>query len=159
METWEPVKGFEGYMVSSLGRVMSIRYGQKIMKPSIDKRGYYNICLVKDQQKHTKKVHRLMGEAFLAPIEGKTTIDHIDRVPSNNNLANLRWANRSEQGINRNAYSNSNCKNISQSKITGWYHVIIKRNKAIVANWAFPTLEEAIFHRDSFLATENLETL
>lgn len=146
-------------MISSLGRVMSIRYGQKIMKPSIDRRGYSHVCLIKDHQKHTKSIHRLIGEAFLAPIEDKTTIDHIDRNPRNNNLANLRWANRSEQCINRNAYSNCLHKNISQSKITGWYHVVIKRNRAVMLNSAHPTLEEAIFHRDSFLATENLETL
>jgi hypothetical protein len=159
MEVWEPVKGFEGYMVSSLGRVMSVRYGQKIMKTGVNDKGYSYICLTKNKQKQTKTVHRLMAEAFLPPVEGKLTVDHIDRNPGNNSLSNLRWADRSEQSVNRNAYSNSLHKNISRSKVTGWYHVVIKRNKAMVANWAFPTLEEAIFHRDSFLATENLETL
>lgn len=45
-------------------------------------------------------VHRLMAETFLPNPQGKPTVDHIDRNPSNNFLSNLRWATQSEQNEN-----------------------------------------------------------
>ena len=36
-------------------------------------------------------IHRLVAEAFLDNPENKPYIDHIDTIPSNNLLSNLRW--------------------------------------------------------------------
>jgi hypothetical protein len=38
---------------------------------------------------------------FIPNPDNKPTIDHIDRDPLNNNISNLRWANTSEQMLNR----------------------------------------------------------
>jgi len=155
MELWNPVRGFETlYQVSSEGRVMSLKCGRtKILKPSLSK-GYPSLCLVKENMKHTRRVHRLVAEAFLDPVENKLEIDHIDRNRANNRLNNLRFADRSDQSINRGAYSNTGHKNVSQSNHSGWFHVLIKRHGVIVMNTAHSTLEEAIFQRDAYLATE-----
>ena len=129
---------------------------RKESQPAIlycNKKNYENLCLVKNKMKHTAAVHRLVGSAFLVPVEGKTTIDHIDQNPSNNNLGNLRWADQTDQGINRKQYSNTGEKNISQSIKTDRFHVVIKRYGTMLLNVAFSTIEDAIKGRDEFLAT------
>jgi hypothetical protein len=155
MELWNPIRGFENlYQVSNEGRVMSLKCNRtKIMKtPPCN--GYPAVCLVKDKIKHTCRVHRLVAEAFLQPVPNKTEIDHKDRNPKNNRVSNLRYADRSEQAINRGAYSNTGHKNISQHYETGWFHIVIKRQGTIFVNTAHSSLEEAIFQRDAYLETE-----
>lgn len=133
---------------------MSLKCGRtKILKPALAK-GYPTLTLMKDSVKHTRRIHRLVAEAFLEPVEDKLEIDHIDRNRANNCLSNLRFADRSDQCINRGAYSNTGHKNISKSNHSGWFHVLIKRHGEIVMNTAHSTLEEAIFQRDACLATE-----
>jgi hypothetical protein len=155
MENWKSVVGFEGlYEVSDRGNVRSLKCGRvRLMKKCKDEKKYVRLCLMKDKVKHTLSVHRLVGTAFLMPIEGKTTIDHIDQNPSNNNLGNLRWADQTDQCINRKQYSNTGEKNISQSVTTRQYHVVIKRYGTMLLNVSFNTLEDAIIGRDEFLST------
>ena len=158
MENWKSVVGFEGlYEVSDRGNVRSLKCGRiRPMKKCKDKKNYERLCLMKDKMKYTVGVHRLIGMAFLQPVEGKTTIDHIDQNPSNNNLGNLRWADQSDQSINRAQYSNTGEKNISQSINSGHYHVVIRRHGTMLLNVSFSNIEDAIKGRDEFLST--LET-
>jgi hypothetical protein len=155
MENWKPVVGFEGfYEVSNRGEVRSLKHKKlHYMKKHLGPQNYERICLMKDKKKHSVSVHRLVGCAFLVPVDGKTTIDHIDNNPKNNNVTNLRWADMTDQCINRGGYSNSGVKNISQSKVSGQYHVVIKRYGTMLLNVAFGTLEDAIKGRDEFLST------
>jgi len=158
MENWKDCVGFENlYQISNLGNVRSLKCNKvKPIKKGDDGKGYEAVCFQKDKKKYTLKVHRLVGQAFLIPIAGKTTIDHIDQNPSNNNVSNLRWADYTDQRINTKCYSNTGHKNISQSTISNKFHVVIKRYKIMLLNSAFDTLEEAIKGRDEFL--KNLET-
>lgn len=155
MENWKSVVGFEGlYEVSDRGNVRSLKCGRvRPMRKCKDDRNYEHLCLVKEKKKRTVAVHRLVGSAFLVPVEGKITIDHIDQNPSNNNLGNLRWADHTDQCINRKQYSNTGEKNISQSIRTERYHVVIKRYGTILLNAAFNNIEDAIKGRDEFLST------
>tara|TARA_R110000868_G_scaffold216742_1_gene466900 strand:+ start:71 stop:550 length:480 start_codon:yes stop_codon:yes gene_type:complete len=157
MENWKDCAGFENmYQISNLGNVRSLKYNKvKPIKKGNDGKGYQSVSFMKDNAKYTRKVHRLVGEAFLVPVVGKTTIDHIDQNPSNNNVCNLRWADYTDQRINTKCYSNTGHKNISKSFISNHFHVVIKRYKSMLLNVAFPTLEEAIKGRDEFL--KNLE--
>lgn len=58
--------------------------------------------------KNTYRVHRLVAEAFLDNPENKPEIDHINRIPYDNRIENLRWATRSDN--NRNTKSNDRCE-------------------------------------------------
>lgn len=97
-EVWKPVVGFEGlYEVSSKGRVCSIQFHgkprTKLLSQSNRKYGYRQVKL-RDWKKGitvTAQVHRLVAEAFIPNPENKPQVDHIDTVPWNNNLENLRW--------------------------------------------------------------------
>jgi hypothetical protein len=46
-------------------------------------------------------VHRLVMEVFIGECPDEMSVDHIDRVRTNNTLANLRYATKAEQTENR----------------------------------------------------------
>ena len=90
------IKGFEGvYRITSQGQVFSVR-NNRYLKPSDDGHGYRIVILSVNGVKTRKKVHRLVAEAFLTPIDGKNIVNHKDRNPSNNNVENLEWCTISE---------------------------------------------------------------
>lgn len=107
-EIWKPVKGFElGYEISNHGRLKSISrvvdYGlkkairpSKILKPRTGKSGYSYTNLSINKIRKTKKIHRLVAEAFLPLINGKINVNHIDGDKLNNKLSNLEWCTSSE---------------------------------------------------------------
>jgi hypothetical protein len=96
-EIWKPVVGYEGlYEVSNFGRVKSIhRYhcnNEIIMKTSYRVRGGYEcVILCKNNKKKSKRVHRLVAEAFIPNPSGLPIINHKDENPRNNRVSNLEW--------------------------------------------------------------------
>ena len=112
VETWKPVKGYEGhYEVSSFGRVKSLarmrksaRGGfaplrERIMKLKTSKAGYFVVHLMDHGKMTWPSVHRLVAEAFIPNSENKPTVNHIDANKKNNNVCNLEWATQSEQMV------------------------------------------------------------
>lgn len=89
IEKWKPVEDFEGYLVSNKGRVMNGRTG-RILHP-YSHNGYCRVDLFKDGKKVHKKVHRLVGNAFVENPNNLDTINHIDEVKTNNRADNLEW--------------------------------------------------------------------
>lgn len=108
IEIWRDIQNYEGqYQISSFGRVKSLArivdYGHQkvnrkevIMSIRLDRGGYQYLNLGKDGKKKTFKVHRLVAEAFLPPINSKNHVDHIDGNKENNFLNNLRWCDHQE---------------------------------------------------------------
>lgn len=114
MEIWKDITGFEGhYQVSNLGRVKSLEWiyysGQghyakkvqpeKILSQKISKKTGYCIVLLYGEKRHYCSVHRLVAEAFLPKLEGKTIINHKDGNKQNNKVENLEWVTYSENTI------------------------------------------------------------
>lgn len=79
-------------------------------------RGYYVIRI----KGHLFQVHRLVCEAFHPNPEDKPTVDHINRVRTDNRACNLRWATRHEQNensaivLNRMDYGVRRCEDRNQ---------------------------------------------
>lgn len=99
-ERWLPIVGFEGhYEVSSHGRVKSIDkqptdrvYTGKVLIPSLDKQtGYLGVRLCLNGRRHSRRVHRLVAEAFIDEADGKLHVNHIDGDKLNNSAENLEW--------------------------------------------------------------------
>lgn len=99
MEIWKSVVGFEGlYEVSNNGRVRSIQFHGKprikLMSLSNRKYGYKQVKL-RDWSRNRviqAQVHRLVAEAFIPNPYNKPQVDHIDTIPWNNKVENLRWS-------------------------------------------------------------------
>jgi ribosomal protein S25 len=97
-EEWKPIKGFEDYEVSSFGRVRSRKNGGCVnLKERITHDGYvwFNLCM--NGKQHTKRLNRLVAEAFIENPECKATVNHIDGDKRNNRADNLEWATKEEQ--------------------------------------------------------------
>ena len=94
---FKEITGFENYLVSSTGEVKN-RITGKVLKQQLTTHGYLTVQLYAVNPKVVKKVrvHRLVALAFLEPIEGKESINHIDGDKKNNQVGNLEWVNQQE---------------------------------------------------------------
>lgn len=106
-EIWKDVVGYEGlYKVSNLDRVRSLdrvvtrKDGRKqlckgrLLSPCRLRWGYLGVDLSKSNKGHTKKVHRLVAQAFLNNSLNLSDVNHIDEDKTNNRLSNLEWCSR-----------------------------------------------------------------
>lgn len=107
-EIWVPVTGYELYYeVSNFGRVKSLnrpdggnQYNQSfILKATLLKTGYFQVCLVINKVKKKQSVHRLVISAFLSNPSNKPQVNHIDGIKKNNHISNLEWCTPSENGL------------------------------------------------------------
>lgn len=104
---WKDIEGFENYQVSNTGRIrckerkvsqvsrFGGRYERTIrsreMKLQFNADGYHIICLCVENKSHTKRVNRLVAEAFIDNPENKPVVNHKDLNKTNNNSNNLEW--------------------------------------------------------------------
>lgn len=111
MEVWKDVIGYEGlYQVSNLGRVKS--YPKKwycgngmnnlkfhngiLLKTHVTYNGYAKVALCKKGKNKHLLIHRLIAEAFIANIDKKPCVNHINGIKTDNRIENLEWATYSE---------------------------------------------------------------
>ena len=114
METWKPLSRNPNYEISTEGRVREkarpvFNRGRihskppRNIEPFIDQEGYAFVVLRKPMGTGAEKifVHRLVMEVWVGQCPEDMTVDHIDRVRTNNALSNLRYATKAEQTENR----------------------------------------------------------
>lgn len=104
-EEWRPISGFDGYEVSSMGRVRSFKGrhdGHRELRQRRDAYGYMIIGLWQGRKQFTAlKVHRLVLEAFVGPCPPGLETRHLDSDRTNNRLENLAWGTRLENASDR----------------------------------------------------------
>lgn len=92
-EIFKDIPNYEGiYQISNLGTVKSLKFGkEKILKASIDSKGYYLLKLSKNNIKINYNIHQLVAITFLnhTPCGYKLVINHKDLNKLNNNIDNL----------------------------------------------------------------------
>ena len=90
-ERWRPVIDFDRFEVSDQGRVR-IAASRRVVATRLSATGgYVMVTLNMNGQKTSRRVHRLVLEAFVGPCPGGEYGCHIDGDPTNNRLKNLRW--------------------------------------------------------------------
>lgn len=181
IEEWREVRDFENhYEVSNLGRLRSIitsqgTYRKRMKKPSLDRNGYENTKLYKNNIAYCKLIHRLVAEAFIPNPEHKLTVNHIDGIKSNNHVNNLEWNTYSENHIhafNIGLKSREACKqrmlgtkskdskskyhNVSYDNTRKKWIASIKINKKTTGNKRFDNEEEAALHVNYLLDKHGL---
>lgn len=126
------IAGFCNYTIDTEGRVFSLKT-KRHLKYKVHRRGYYLVDLWKNNKGHTKKVHRLVAEAFIPNPQNKPAVNHKDGDKLNNNASNLEWVTNKEN--TKHAYATGLFNNIgennSRHKLTTADILNIKRLRKI----------------------------
>ena len=107
-EIWKDVVGYEClYQVSNLGRIKSvfrninhkpynITIKERIIKQTMDRKGYYYVNLSKQGKVKCCRVHQLVGKAFIPNPNNLVEINHINGIKTCNIVDNLEWVSHKE---------------------------------------------------------------
>ena len=139
------IPDFEGlYKINQNGEILSFKQNTngKIMKPRLDKNGYYRVTLRKDKMIYYPHIHRLLGKTFLSNPNNYPCIDHINQNKEDNNLQNLRWISYSGNNRNRILPSKSKLPR-GVEKCNSSYRARIKIDGVKKHLGCFKTIEEA----------------
>lgn len=149
MEEWIKIKDYPDYEVSNHGHVRSLKYGKiRILKDRKDGCGYLQVILCKDRNQKSYKVHKLVATHFINNNDdSKNVVDHIDRCITNNNVDNLRWVTKSQNGLNTNRHA-APMYGITMYK--NKYKVQMNINYKMTYLGCFTSLEEAQQKRDEW---------
>lgn len=108
MEVWKDIKNYENmYQVSNFGNIRrKYKNNQyKMLKPHLNKCGYFYVCLCKNNEKKSIRIHKLVVSTFINNIPDKMEINHKNGIKIDNRLVNLEIVSRSYNQIH--AYQNN----------------------------------------------------
>ncbi|NFH81789.1 endonuclease [Clostridium botulinum] len=96
-EEWRFIKGWKHkYIVSNTGKVKSLysrnnQYKERLLKPRVDKDGYFQVDLCINSKCKRYFIHRLVAETFIQNKKNYPVVNHKDENKQNNNVENLEW--------------------------------------------------------------------
>lgn len=97
---YKEVPGYKGhYEVDSLGRVYSVKSGERFEMSKLDEGRYVNLC--KDGVMQKCSVAYLVARAFLPNSEMRPYVRHKDGNVSNNSVENLEWSEEKDKRMPR----------------------------------------------------------
>jgi len=162
-----PIPDYETYGIDEECIVYDLRSGKTVPQHN-DASGYKKVNLRNPQGDKNMAVHRACALAFIPNPENKPEVDHINRIHTDNRLANLRWVNRPEQMENRKGWSGTGHKYIhldkpngKKSPYQGWRVEIknLKCNKKLRYRCDLYTLEQVLEIRNKILNEHNIPIL
>lgn len=89
-EEWLEIRGFPHYLISSWGRVYSVK-ADRLLQPRPSSWGYLQVCLYKSGERTWPYVHRLVAEHFIPGEDVGLEVNHLDGDKTYNNERNLEW--------------------------------------------------------------------
>lgn len=104
MERWKQIDGHEDYLVSSTGKVVSLKRGGKTLKVDVSS-GYPRVTLSKEGVTTRYTVHRLVALAFIDNPAVLPMVNHIDGNTANNHVSNLEWCTCRENTVHAFKYN------------------------------------------------------
>ena len=131
-----------GIFTRKVGSANQVKVGDAAGCP--DGHGYLQIRV----QSRLYKSHRLAWLHFHG-VWPKDQIDHINRIRTDNRIANLREVSHKQNGQNRSNRSDnkSGHPGVSWHKLTSKWRACIKHNQKLIHLGLFATIEEAISAR------------
>lgn len=98
IDEWRDIPGLPGYQASRCGLIRSIRRAKPVLlKPEIDKDGYFKFQPMKDGVQIHFSFHRAVALAYIGPASSEDdVVCHNDGSRSNNSAANLRWGSQKD---------------------------------------------------------------
>lgn len=95
-EIYKPIESFDGYEISNLANVKSIKFEKhRILKQNNCNR-YSQVRLMNGGKKYSRNIHKLVWVAFNGQVPDGFVIDHKDNDRRNNGLSNLRIITQSQ---------------------------------------------------------------
>ena len=94
-EVWIPIRGFEKYEVSNMGKVRCTNYNRKgitkVLKSKLNGKGYPQVWLCVNGKRHTLFVHRLVASHFVPNPNNFPQVNHKNEDKLDNRAENLEW--------------------------------------------------------------------
>lgn len=133
VEFWRKHPDIDGIEVSSFGRVRSAK--EYCYANYLNKKGYLQVGFHMNGKQVTKRVHRLVAEAFIPNPNNLPQVNHKDGNRSNNNASNLEWCD--------NAYNSQYREKFGTSSAEVLRHPVLVVNLTTLEVSRFPSQGEA----------------
>ena len=113
---------YKGYTIYPDGQIRG--KGRIMLKHSINKDGYHSVSIYTKGEEEKMRVHRLLAICYLDNPENKSTVNHNDDNPHNNDLTNLDWMTMQEQSDYKTKMSSANTSGntgVHYNKLTNFW--------------------------------------
>lgn len=128
-EVWVSIKDYPNYQISNLGNVKSLKCKKEILLSKSFCRGYLITSLHINKKDVSKRVHRLVAEAFIPNEYNKPQVNHINGIKKDNRAENLEWV-TGKENIDH-AWNTGLCKNSIKQRMSASKKVINKKTNEI----------------------------